>query len=219
MIPSAPILTVGLCNFDRRLFFIYRGLVINAGCKDKDIAHIKNHLAESKAAGKDVALEVIDDHELLALQGPNAMKVLSQFVEPGVDLTKMPFMTAKKMKIMGIDCLATRCGYTGEDGFEISVPAADTLNFFNTLIALDAVRPAGLGPRDTLRLEAGLCLYGSDIDENTSPVEGNINFVVAKARRTRGGFLGADVILPQIADKTLTDRKRCGLLISGAPAR
>mmetsp|Transcript_9470 Transcript_9470/g.28582 ORF Transcript_9470/g.28582 Transcript_9470/m.28582 type:complete len:400 (+) Transcript_9470:714-1913(+) len=194
------------------------GLVINAGCKDKDIAHMKKHLDQAKKDGKDVDLKVVDDHELLALQGPKAMEVLGKMIE-GVDLKKMPFMSATKAKVNGIPCLVTRCGYTGEDGFEISVPAGQTVKLFDSLIEQDTVKPAGLGPRDSLRLEAGLCLYGSDIDDTITPVEANITFVVAKGRRDRGGFLGADVILPQIADKTLTDRKRCGLIIKGQPAR
>eukprot|EP00189_Rhodosorus_marinus_P002376 CAMPEP_0113964774 /NCGR_PEP_ID=MMETSP0011_2-20120614/7348_1 /TAXON_ID=101924 /ORGANISM="Rhodosorus marinus" /LENGTH=404 /DNA_ID=CAMNT_0000977157 /DNA_START=143 /DNA_END=1357 /DNA_ORIENTATION=- /assembly_acc=CAM_ASM_000156 len=196
------------------------GLVINAGCKDKDIEHIKEHLEVAKKNGMDVDLKVIDDHELLALQGPKAMEVLSGMVDAKeLDLVKMNFMTAQAANVMGIPCHVTRCGYTGEDGFEISVPAENTKEFFAGMLADERVRPAGLGPRDSLRLEAGLCLYGSDIDDTTTPIEANINFVVAKSRRESGGFLGDKIILSQIADKTLTDRKRCGLVIAGAPAR
>ncbi|KAJ8906493.1 hypothetical protein NDN08_002986 [Rhodosorus marinus] len=196
------------------------GLVINAGCKDKDIEHIKEHLEVAKKNGMDVDLEIINDHELLALQGPKAMEVLSGMVDAkDLDLVKMNFMTAQPANVMGIPCHVTRCGYTGEDGFEISVPGENAKEFFAGMLADERVRPAGLGPRDSLRLEAGLCLYGSDIDETTTPVEANINFVVAKSRRASGGFLGDKIILSQIADKTLTDRKRCGLVITGAPAR
>lgn len=192
------------------------GLVINAGCKDKDIAHIKAHLADANAKNMDVALEIIEDHELLALQGPKAMDVLSTYVAD--DLVHMPFMTSKPMTIMGKTCHVTRCGYTGEDGFEISVPASMVREFFDSLISKTEVNPAGLGARDSLRLEAGLCLYGNDIDENTSPVEAALNWTIGKRRREEGGFLGADVILGHLRDG-ITRRRMAFEVSKGAPAR
>lgn len=190
------------------------GMVINAGCKDKDIAHIRAHIAESNM---DVALEVIEDHDLLALQGPKAMETLAKMV-PDVDLVKMPFMTCAEMNLNGIQCHVTRCGYTGEDGFEISVPSVKALELFETLIAEDTVRPVGLGARDSLRLEAGLCLYGNDIDETTSPVEAGLNWTIGKRRRETGGFLGSDVILKHL-NEGITRRRMAFIMKKGAPAR
>mmetsp|Transcript_1831 Transcript_1831/g.4962 ORF Transcript_1831/g.4962 Transcript_1831/m.4962 type:complete len:401 (-) Transcript_1831:154-1356(-) len=191
-------------------------MVVNAGCKDKDLAHISAHLADAKAAGKDVTMEIIEDHELLALQGPKAMHVLASYV--AADLTRMPFMSAAPMSIMGGTALVSRCGYTGEDGFEISVPANMTRAFFDSLIEREDCRAVGLGARDSLRLEAGLCLYGNDIDETTSPIEAGLTWTIPKSRRTSGGFLGAEKILADIANGV--SRRRVGFVnIRGAPAR
>lgn len=192
------------------------GLVINAGCKDKDIAHIKAHLSEATASGMDVALEIISDHELLALQGPRAMETLAKLVSN--DLAKMPFMTAQSMNILGATCHVTRAGYTGCDGFEISVPAGKTLELFETLTGSEAVRPTGLGARDSLRLEAGLCLYGQDIDDTTSPVEAALTWTIGKRRREEGGFLGAKVIQKHLTDGT-SRRRMAFVMAKGAPAR
>lgn len=193
------------------------GMVINAGCKDKDLEHMRLHLAEAKGKGMDVELEVVEDHELLALQGPKAMHVLSKFVKE-VDLVNMPFMTCGEMELAGVKCHVTRCGYTGEDGFEISVPGGNALEMFEMLTAEEEVRPVGLGARDSLRLEAGLCLYGNDIDETTSPVEAGLTWTIGKRRREEGGFLGAEVILGQLKDGI--SRRRMGFVMGkGAPAR
>lgn len=194
------------------------GMVVNAGCKDKDLAHIREHLADANAKGMDVALEIIEDHELIALQGPKAMAVLGSLV-PDVDLVKMNFMTAQMMMVSGIPCHVTRCGYTGEDGFELSVPADKTVELFEILTAREEVRPVGLGARDSLRLEAGLCLYGNDIDSTTSPVEAGLTWTISKNRRETGGFLGDEVILKHIRDGV--SRKRMGFAFTGkgAPAR
>lgn len=193
------------------------GMVINAGCKDKDLEHMRAHLASAKAAGMDVDLELVEDHELLALQGPKAMETMIKFA-PDHDFVKMPFMTGTKMTVMGIPCHVTRCGYTGEDGFEMSVPGDRALELFEALIAEDAVRPVGLGARDSLRLEAGLCLYGNDIDGDTTPVEAGLNWTVGKRRRESGGFLGDAVILKQIQEGA--SRRRMGFVMKkGAPAR
>lgn len=193
------------------------GMVINAGCKDKDLAHMRGHLEEAKAKGMDVDLEPVEDHELLALQGPKAMEVLGRFA-PGVDLAKMAFMTCAPMTIGGAECHVSRCGYTGEDGFEMSVPADKALEVFEMLTGEDEVRPVGLGARDSLRMEAGLCLYGNDIDETTSPVEAGLTWTIGKRRREEGGFLGEEVILRHL--KEGTSRRRMGFIMAkGAPAR
>lgn len=193
------------------------GMVINAGCKDKDVAHMRAHLEEAKGKGMDVELEVVEDHELFALQGPKAMEVLGRFA-PGVDLVKMPFMTCAPMTVGGAECHVTRCGYTGEDGFEMSVPADKAIEVFEMLIAEEEVRPVGLGARDSLRLEAGLCLYGNDIDETTSPIEAGLKWTIGKRRREEGGFLGEEVILKQMNEGT--NRRRMGFVMAkGAPAR
>lgn len=193
------------------------GMVINAGCKEKDLIHIREHMADANAKGMDVALEIIEDHELLALQGPRAMEVLASLSE-GVDLTAMPFMTARPMEIAGIPCHVTRCGYTGEDGFEASVPAKNTVELFELLTARDEVRPVGLGARDSLRLEAGLCLYGNDIDDTTSPVEAGLTWTIGKRRREEGGFLGSEVILRHL-NEGITRRRMAFVMSKGAPAR
>lgn len=193
------------------------GMVINAGCKDKDIAHIRAHLADATASGMDVSLELIEDHELLALQGPKAMSVMKELVSD-FDFVRMPFMTCAPMVVSGISCHVTRCGYTGEDGFEISVPADKALQLFETLIDRDDVRPVGLGARDSLRLEAGLCLYGNDIDDTTSPVEAGLTWTIGKRRREEGGFLGAETILKHINEGT-TRRRMAFVMAKGAPAR
>lgn len=193
------------------------GMVINGACKDKDLVHIRHHIAESTAKGMDVSLEVIEDHELLALQGPKAMNVLTKLA-PDVDFVKMPFMQNAVMTVAGIPCHVTRCGYTGEDGFEISVPAEKTVELFETLTALDEVRPIGLGARDSLRLEAGLCLYGNDIDNTTSPVEAGLTWTIGKRRREEGGFIGADVILKHL-NEGITRRRMGFIMKKGAPAR
>lgn len=193
------------------------GMVINAGCKDKDIAHMRHHMSQATASGMDVSLEVIEDHELFALQGPKAVSVLSAMV-PSHDFVKMPFMTVATLEVAGISCHVTRCGYTGEDGFEFSVPTDRALELFEILIAKDEVRPIGLGARDSLRLEAGLCLYGNDIDDTTSPVEAGLNWTIGKRRRETGGFLGEEVILGHLKNG-ITRRRMAFLMKKGAPAR
>lgn len=193
------------------------GMVINAGCKDKDLAHIRQWLADSKAKGMDVDLEVIDDFELLALQGPLSMSVMERLV-PGFDFKGMNFMTNSSINILGAQCHVTRCGYTGEDGFEISVPAGKTVELFEVLTAQEEVRPVGLGARDSLRLEAGLCLYGNDIDDSISPVEAALTWTIGKRRRAEGGFLGSEVVQSHLSDGI--ERRRMGFVMGkGAPAR
>lgn len=184
-------------------------LVVNAACKDADFT-----LLRSRLAGR-ASLEVAGDRALLALQGPKAAAVIDSHF-PGAAV--QPFMSMRPLEWRGTDVLLSRCGYTGEDGFEISLPAADADRFARALLAHEEVKPIGLGARDSLRLEAGLCLYGHDLDPTTSPVEGNIAFVLGKRRREEGGFPGADRILKEAARGPR--RLRVGLLPEGrAPAR
>ncbi|MDH2293365.1 glycine cleavage system aminomethyltransferase GcvT [Cobetia sp. 1AS1] len=189
-------------------------VVVNAACKDQDIAHLRVGLP------MDIELEVLDDRALLALQGPMAHAVMQRLSPEACELT---FMHHAHVTIEGIEYWVSRSGYTGEDGFEISVPDADAERFARLLLAMEEVEFIGLGARDSLRLEAGLCLYGHDLDTTTSPVEGSLIWALGKVRRQggerEGGFPGADVILTQIANKDHT-RKRVGLVAHGrAPIR
>jgi len=185
-------------------------LVVNAAVKASDFAHIAERLA-----GR-AELEVLEDRALLALQGPAAVEVLSALAP---DVEDMVFMQSMHVDLMGADCIISRSGYTGEDGFEISVPADRAEALARALLDDDEnVKPIGLGARDSLRLEAGLCLYGHDIDETTSPIEASLIWAVAKARRETGGFPGAARIQKEIADGPV--RKRVGLALKDkAPAR
>ncbi|WP_116364237.1 glycine cleavage system aminomethyltransferase GcvT [Parahaliea mediterranea] len=189
-------------------------LVVNAACKAQDIAHLEANLPG------DVRLERLDERALIALQGPAAGAVMAQLAP---DTQDMVFMDARRMTIAGQACFISRSGYTGEDGFEISIPAEGAEALVRELLAHEAVAPIGLGARDSLRLEAGLCLYGHDIDTTTTPVEASLLWAISKARRADGerpgGFPGADVILEQIATKAVA-RKRVGLVGEGrAPVR
>ncbi|KAF9179112.1 hypothetical protein BGZ51_007242 [Haplosporangium sp. Z 767] len=190
-------------------------VVSNAGCADKDLAHIRAHLKDFQNKGGDVDLKIIDDHALIALQGPKAAEVLESLV--GKDLRDFPFMDGRFMTIKGIDCHVARSGYTGEDGFEISVPNSDAVDFTKMLVSDPRVELAGLGARDSLRLEAGLCLYGNDMDETVTPVEAGLAWTIAKRRRAEGGFLGAAKIQEQL--KNGVSKRRIGLIVQGAPAR
>uniref|UniRef100_A0A9J8D8M1 Aminomethyltransferase n=1 Tax=Cyprinus carpio carpio TaxID=630221 RepID=A0A9J8D8M1_CYPCA len=193
----------------------YLYVVSNAGCADKDSAHMQARLQEFKAAGHDVDLEFMEE-SLIALQGPSMAQVLQKGV--GDDLRKLTFMTSVLTPVFGIQgCRVTRCGYTGEDGVEISVPSGDVVSLTEKLLADSEVKLAGLGARDSLRLEAGLCLYGNDIDETTTPVEASLVWTIGKRRRQAQDFLGADIIVPQI--KAKTQRKRVGLISTGPPVR
>ncbi|KAG8436192.1 hypothetical protein GDO86_007338 [Hymenochirus boettgeri] len=193
--------------------FLY--VVSNAGCAEKDYAHMQNRLQECKAAGRDVDLDVID-FALLALQGPSSARVLQAGLSD--DLSKLTFMTSITTNVFGIPgCRVTRCGYTGEDGVEISVPAQRAVELADKLLDNSEVKLAGLAARDSLRLEAGLCLYGNDIDETTTPVEASLVWTIGKRRRVSMDFPGAMVIVPQIKGKVL--RKRVGLTSTGPPAR
>lgn len=184
-------------------------LVVNAACKEQDFDHIVSQL------GDDVTLERIEDRALIALQGPKASAVLRDYAE-GVDT--MPFMSAMRVSVNGIGCLVSRAGYTGEDGYEISIPETDAEALAEVFLAHPDVAPVGLGARDSLRLEAGLCLYGHDIDQTTSPIEANLLWSIGKRRRAEGGFPGADRVMAEIANGVT--RKRVGIKPEGrAPAR
>lgn len=184
-------------------------LVINAACKDDDIVHMRANL------GNGVALEEITDRALMALQGPEAANVLARFAP---DVANLKFMSFAELDVAGIPCFVTRSGYTGEDGFEISVPADRAEELARKLLAEEEVEAIGLGARDSLRLEAGLCLYGNDIDTTTTPVEADLNWIINKRRREEGGFRGSDIILGQLKDGAA--RKRVGIKPEGkAPAR
>ncbi|XP_060691224.1 aminomethyltransferase, mitochondrial isoform X1 [Hemiscyllium ocellatum] len=193
----------------------YLYIVSNAGCADKDSAHMKERLAEFRAAGNDADLEFLEAG-LIALQGPSAAQVLQEGVSD--DLQKLPFMWSALMTVFGVPgCRVTRCGYTGEDGVEISVPIERTVELAESLLKNSEVKLAGLGARDSLRLEAGLCLYGNDIDETTTPVEATLLWTIGKRRRAAADFPGAGIILRQIKEKT--KRKRVGLMSAGPPVR
>ncbi|PNJ32162.1 AMT isoform 5 [Pongo abelii] len=190
-------------------------VVSNAGCWEKDLALMQDKVRELQNQGRDVGLEVLDN-ALLALQGPTAAQVLQAGVAD--DLRKLPFMTSAVMEVFGVSgCRVTRCGYTGEDGVEISVPVAGAVHLATALLKNPEVKLAGLAARDSLRLEAGLCLYGNDIDEHTTPVEGSLSWTLGKRRRAAMDFPGAKVIVPQLKGKV--QRRRVGLMCEGAPMR
>jgi aminomethyltransferase len=184
-------------------------VVLNSARKDHDIAYVTGAL--DGACG----VTVLDDRALIALQGPKAAEALGRHA-PAAKM--LPYMTGNVIHIGDYECLVTRSGYTGEDGFELSVAAEDARDLGEILLAEDEVEPAGLGARDSLRLEAGFCLYGQDLDEDTTPVEAGLGWIVSKRRRAEGGFPGHQTILAQLQDGP--PRKRVGLRLSGkAPAR
>jgi aminomethyltransferase len=186
--------------------------VVNADCKEQDIAHLQANLSG-------LEVEYLEDRALMALQGPKAVSVLCDLAPAVAGLV---FMSGVRVDIMGASCYVTRSGYTGEDGFEISVPADKAELIARELLSSDLVEPIGLGARDTLRLEAGLCLYGHDMNASTSPVEAGLIWSISKSRRGNGeksaGFAGAKIILEQIANGV--NRKRVGFVVDGrAPVR
>ena len=184
-------------------------LVVNAACKDGDFAHI-----ESRLKGR-AKLTRLEDRALIALQGPKAATVLARLAPEAATLS---FMAATPMNVKGIACFVSRSGYTGEDGYEISVPAARAVELTEALLEQEEVLPIGLGARDSLRLEAGLCLYGHDIDETTTPVEAGLTFAIGKRRKIEKDFPGADRIMDQLFNGA--PRKRVGLRPADrAPAR
>ncbi|MFK7838270.1 MAG: glycine cleavage system aminomethyltransferase GcvT [Sulfitobacter sp.] len=199
------------------LMFARRGadlfVVVNAACKEADIARMR------AALEPDLTVNVLEDRALIAVQGPSAGAALAA-MDPRADA--MAFMDVADLTLDGVEVWASRSGYTGEDGFEISAPADQAVSLTQSLLALEGVEPIGLGARDSLRLEAGLCLYGNDIDTGTTPVEGALIWAIQKVRRSggdrAGGFPGADVVLEQLGSGAA--RKRVGLKPEGrAPMR
>ena len=187
-------------------------LVVNAACKDQDIEHLRSYLS-------DFTITSLDQHSLIALQGAKAKDIMSNLAPSTSDLI---FMHGCPVQIDDIECYVTRSGYTGEDGFEISVSNDHALAVADRLLTFDDCKWIGLGARDSLRLEAGLCLYGHDMDQNTSPIEAGITWSISHSRRVggakEGGFLGADKILKHLADGA--PKKRVGFLVEGrAPVR
>jgi len=182
-------------------------LIVNGACKLTDIAHIETHIANL------CQIVTLPTQGLLALQGPQAVTALSRLV-PGVE--KLVFMSGASFAWNGAELFITRSGYTGEDGFEISVPGEHTEALARALLAQPEVKPIGLGARNSLRLEAGLCLYGNDIDSTTTPPEAALNWAIQKVRRTggerAGGFPGAAKVLAQIDNPASLTKKRVGLI-------
>lgn len=193
------------------LMFVNRGddlfVIVNGACKAEDIAHIQKHI------GSSCEVVPLPDQALLALQGPQAVTALARLI-PGV--TSLVFMTGNHFDWQGHALYITRSGYTGEDGFEISVPNNAATALAEALLAQPEVAPIGLGARNSLRLEAGLCLYGNDIDTTTTPVEGALNWAMQKVRRPggerEGGFIGASTVLAQLQNPEKLTRKRVGLV-------
>jgi aminomethyltransferase len=184
-------------------------VVVNAGNKDADFTFLDSHL------GGDAHLSILADRALIAIQGPEAAEVMAAH-EPL--LAEMGFMDCARLMLFGVDCYVSRSGYTGEDGYEISVPNADAERIWNTILGDARVKPIGLGARDSLRLEAGLPLHGHDIDVTTSPVEAALTFALSKSRKEAASFNGAERILKELA--TGPSRVRVGLSVKeGAPAR
>lgn len=188
-------------------------VVVNAACKEQDVAHMRANLSD--------VCDVIEltDRALVALQGPAAESALAALAP---EVAAMAFMDVRGVSILGVDCIVSRSGYSGEDGYEISIPEAKAVEVVRSLLANPDVHPIGLGARDSLRLEAGLCLYGNDIDTTTTPIAAALEWAVQKVRRNggarAGGFPGADVVLPEFEKGA--PRRRVGISAEGrAPIR
>ena len=192
-----------ICRWDEQLFY----LVVNAACKATDLAWLEANL-------EGVNITVLEDRALLALQGPASEEIMAALA---ADVSSLSFMQGTQTSILDAQCYITRSGYTGEDGFEISIPADKANDLARALLANYDIKPVGLGARDTLRLEAGLCLYGHDMNTGTTPVSAGLEWSISKARRTggarQGGFPGADIILEQMEKGT--KQKRAGLKSEG----
>ncbi|WP_072376399.1 glycine cleavage system aminomethyltransferase GcvT [Rhizobium tibeticum] len=196
-----------ITHLDDHLF-----VVVNAACKDADLAHLQKHIG-------DTCDIILLDRALIALQGPRAVEVLAEL---WADVAAMKFMDVRHCRLHDVSCLVSRSGYSGEDGFEISIPTDKAEDVTKRLLEHPDVQPIGLGARDSLRLEAGLCLYGNDIDTTTTPVEAALEWGMQKARRTggarAGGFSGAGRILSELEKGAA--RRRVGLKPEGkAPVR
>lgn len=199
------------------LMIVNRGdhffVVVNAACKDADFAHLEKHIDDT------CTVTPLPERALIALQGPKAEAAL---VSLAAETASMKFMDVATVTLVGTDCIVSRSGYSGEDGYEISVPNDKAQDLARALLAIDGVMPIGLGARDSLRLEAGLCLYGNDIDTTTTPAEASLNWAIQKVRRSggarAGGFPGADAVLKGLDEGV--SRLRVGLKPEGkAPVR
>ncbi len=184
-------------------------VVVNGACKEGDIAHMQARI------GQRCEVQPLPERALLALQGPQAVAALARLAP---EVQQLVFMTGMGVRIAGCDCFVTRSGYTGEDGFEISLPAAQAETLARALLAQPEVKPIGLGARNSLRLEVGLCLYGNDIDAHTTPVEAGLQWAIQKVRRMggarAGGFPGAERVLAQLDGRVPLTRRRVGLVAS-----
>ncbi|MCB2058234.1 MAG: glycine cleavage system aminomethyltransferase GcvT [Novosphingobium sp.] len=185
-------------------------LVVNGATKWEDIAHLREHLPD------EVTLTHLEDSALLALQGPKAAEALGRVTTGEWPLSALTFMKGGQFKIAGIDAWISRSGYTGEDGFEIAIPAENAAQIADLICAQPEVKPIGLGARDSLRLEAGLPLYGHDLSDETSPIEADLAFAINKRRRAEGGFPGAERVQTELASGA--PRKRIGLALDGRQA-
>jgi aminomethyltransferase len=205
-------------------------VVTNAGCREKDLAYLQSELDlfKQNSSNEPVEWKVLENQGLIALQGPKAAEVLSRVLDEqcAKELETLYFGQSTHATIKGTDAevLVSRGGYTGEDGFEISIPpyATEAVTTYLLDSAKEELRLAGLGARDTLRLEAGMCLYGHDLDDTTTPVEAALSWIIGKDRRANGGFHGDSVILQQLKKKSEgggVSRRRVGLVVEGAPAR
>ncbi len=184
-------------------------IVVNGACKDGDYAHLESKLPDN------IKLKKLDDRALIAFQGPKAVDAVKRHCPEADDLS---FMTSIRANVGGFDCYVSRCGYTGEDGFELSVANNDAEALARLLLAEPEIEPSGLGARDSLRLESGLCLYGHDLNNDIDPAEADLGFAIQKKRREEGGFPGDERIISGLANGT--KRKRVGFRLEGkAPAR
>jgi len=197
-------------------------MVVNGATKFGDMEHFQNHLDDFEG---DVTMEYLEDTmQLLALQGPGAVAAVAKILPEGFDLTSMAFMTGSDVTLDGNieGCRITRCGYTGEDGFEIAIPTEHCESIASKLLEDETVNHTGLGARDSLRLEAGLCLYGNDLNETTNPVMGTLAWTLGRPgsrRRTEQGFVGASTFLTPEGKLKKQPRKRVGIIGMKAPAR
>ncbi|KAH8086381.1 putative aminomethyltransferase mitochondrial precursor [Filobasidium floriforme] len=195
-------------------------VVTNAGRAEEDVAWITKKMqewngTEGKGKGREVKWERLEGYGLVALQGPKAAETLQSMIDK--DLTSLKFGQATYAKVAGVECHIARGGYTGEDGFEISIPPASAVEITSKLTSSPGVSLIGLGARDSLRLEAGMCLYGHDLDESVSPIEAGLAWLVGKDRRAAGDFPGASRILRELKEGPA--RRRVGFEITGSPAR
>merc|ERR1719193_1231904 len=201
------------CVVTRRLDHIY--MVINASRVEEDMVRLNEQLEAMRAAGKDVSIETLDDQSLVAIQGPKASAAVQALTDK--DLSELKFFYICDANILGIPCQVSRSGYTGEDGFEIAVTSSGVEKLCEALLEQPDVKLAGLGARDALRLEAGLCLYGNDLDETTTPVEADLMWTISKKRRNEGVYPGCEVVREQLSDSAAVTRKRVGLVGGKGP--